>query len=166
MHDAANELVPGTSSLARGQRMGTRSKPPARGEHLLLMAALAAWAIATLHLMVLLWRFVPTQSAFFEGMGAIPPLGLRIAIAASSSMIRLLPFAVLLSPFVMVGLAVAGGLIAWRFQVTTRAVLRFFVVVALAGMSVTVLASFAIVHSADQGLDQRLEQIRQLEQAR
>jgi hypothetical protein len=140
--------------------MGMQSKPTARGEHLLLQLALAAWAIATVHLMVLLWRFVPAQAALFEGMGALPPLGLRIAIAASNWMIRLLPFAVLLSPFVMVGLAAVGGLIAWRFHVTARAVLRAFVVAALAGLSVTVLASFGIVHSADQGLDRRLEQLR------
>jgi hypothetical protein len=140
--------------------METPSRPAGRGEHLLLKLALAAWAIATLHLMFLLWRFIPTQAAAFEGMGALPPLGLRIAIAASNWMVRLLPFAVLASPFVMVGLAAVGGLIAWRFQVTGRAVLRAFVVVALAGLSVTVLASFGIVHSADLGLDRRLEQLR------
>src|SRR5688572_6475216 len=99
MDVATNELVPGTSSLrAHGQPMETRSKPGGWGELLLLGFALAAWAIATVHLMFLLWRFVPMQAASFEGMGAIPPLGLRIAIAASNWMIRLLPFAVLASP--------------------------------------------------------------------
>jgi hypothetical protein len=131
---------------------------------LLLGFALAAWAIASAHLMVLLWRFVPGQAALFAGMGATPPLGLRIAIAASNGMVRLLPFAVLLSPFVLGALAVAGGLIAWRMELTTRAVLRAVVVVALAGLSVTVLASFGIVHSADQGLDRRLELIERFEQ--
>ncbi|MET0552713.1 MAG: hypothetical protein ABW221_06730 [Vicinamibacteria bacterium] len=130
------------------------------GEHLLLAFALVAWAVATVHLMVLLWRFVPTQSALFAGMGATPPMGLRIAIAASNWMVRLLPFAVLASPFVLGGVAVAGGLIAWRLDLSTRAVLRAVVVVALAGLSVTVLASFGIVHSADVGLDRRLEQLR------
>jgi hypothetical protein len=140
--------------------METRPKPGARGELLLLGFALMAWAVAIAHLMLLLWRFVPMQAAAFEGMGAIPPLGLRIAIAASNGMVRLLPFVVLASPFVLGGLAVVGGLIAWRFDVTTRTVRRFFVAVALAGLSVTVLASFGIVHSADLGLDRRLEQLR------
>jgi hypothetical protein len=149
----------------QGLPMQTSSKN-GWGEYLLLAFALVAWAVATVHLMVLFWRFVPGQAALFEGMGAIPPLGLRVAIAASNSMVRLLPFAVLLSPFVLGGLAVGGGLIAWRFDVTTRAVLRFFVVVALAGLSVTVPAAFAIIHSADRGLDRRIEQIRRLEQTR
>lgn len=131
------------------------------GAHLLLLFGLVAWGIATLHLMVLLWRFVPTQSALYAGMGAMPPLGLRVAIAASNWMIRLLPFAVLLSPFVLGCLAVAAGLIAWRLDLSARAVLRALVAVVLAGLSVTVLASFGIVHSTDAGLERRLEQIEQ-----
>jgi hypothetical protein len=58
---------------------------------------------------------------------------------------------------------VVGGLVAWRMDMTTRAVVRALIVVALAGLSVTVLASFGIVHSADLGLDRRLEQIEQFE---
>jgi hypothetical protein len=139
--------------------MQTRSKPGGWGEHLLLGFALAAWAIAAIHLMVLLWRFVPGQAALFAGMGATPPVGLRMAIAASNWMVRLLPFAVAVAPFVVGGLAVAGGLAAWRLELTTRTVLRALVVIALAGLSATVLASFAIVHSADDGLDWRLEQV-------
>jgi hypothetical protein len=130
------------------------------GEYLLLAFALVAWAVATAHLMLLLWHFVPTQSALFAGMGATPPLGLRIAIAASNWMVRLFPFMVLATPFVLGAVALVGGLAAWRLRLSTGAVLRALVVVALAGLSVTVLASFGIVHSADLALGRRLEQLR------
>jgi hypothetical protein len=149
--------------MATGELTMRMSSKDGGGAYLLLAFALVAWAVATAHLMLLLWRFVPGQAAAFEGMGAVPPLGLSIAIAASNWMVRLFPFAVLASPFVLGGLAVVGGLVAWRMDMTTRAVVRALIVVALAGLSVTVLASFGIVHSADLGLDRRLEQIEQFE---
>jgi hypothetical protein len=130
------------------------------GAYLLLAFALVAWAVATAHLMLLLWRFVPMQRAFYEGMGAAPPLGLRIAIAASNAMVRWLPFVVPPVLMALGGLALAGGLAAWRFRLTARTVLRALVAVAFAGLSVTVVASFVIVHSADWGVDRHFEQHR------
>jgi hypothetical protein len=140
--------------------METRSKPGGWGDLLLLGFALMAWAVATAHLMVLLWRFVPTQAALFAGMGAVPPLGLKIAIAASNAMVRWLPFVVPPALMALGGAALACGLAAWRFRLSARTVLRALVAVAFAGLSVTVVASFVIVHSADRGVDRHFEQHR------
>jgi hypothetical protein len=133
--------------------METRSKPGVRNELLLLAFALSAWAVATAHLMVLLWRFVPTQAAVFAGMGATPTPGFRLAVGASTFMVRWLPWMVLAAQIVIPVVAAAAGLAAWRFGVSRRTMLRACVVIALAGASYAVLASFGIVHSAQSVRD-------------
>jgi hypothetical protein len=133
--------------------METRSKPGGWSELLLLGFALAAWAVSSVHLAWLLWKFIPLHCAVFEGMGVPLPLETRIAVAASNHFVRLLPFAVLVSPVLLAGLAAAAGLAAWRLQLTTRAVRRGLVVLALAGASAMVLASFAIVHAVQSVYD-------------
>jgi hypothetical protein len=123
------------------------------GALLLLGFALTAWALSSVHLAWLVWKFIPLHCAVFDGMSAPLPLETRIVVAASNRVVRLLPFAVLASPVLLGGLAATMLLAAWRFQWTTRAVGRALVVAALAGASATVAASFAVVHGVQAAYD-------------
>ena len=61
------------------------------------VVALGYCALASLLLALVLWKYVPEQASLLAGLGVALPLPTRIAIAASSWFVRLLPFFVLLA---------------------------------------------------------------------
>lgn len=125
----------------------------ARPEQLLLACALAGWAVAALHLGWLLWKVVPLHCAVFEGLRAPLPFGARLVVAASNRFVRLLPLAILLGPVALTFGGAAAGLVAWRLDLRTRTLRRAGLALAIAGVSVTVLASFAVVHGLQSVYD-------------
>lgn len=72
----------------------------------------AVIAIAAVVVGGILWKVIPTFAALFEGIGASLPLPTRVVIAASDSLVTLLP------AFAAGGLGAAGAL-RW-FRATTR----------------------------------------------
>lgn len=72
----------------------------------------AVIAIAAVVVGGILWKVIPTFAALFEGIGASLPLPTRVVIAASDSLVTLLP------AFAAGGLGAAGTL-RW-FRATTR----------------------------------------------
>ena len=72
----------------------------------------AVIAIAATVVGGILWKVIPTFASLFEGIGASLPLPTRVVIAASDSLVTLLP------AFAAAGLGAAGAL-RW-FRATTR----------------------------------------------
>ncbi|HET9317311.1 MAG TPA: hypothetical protein VFQ51_17100 [Vicinamibacteria bacterium] len=103
--------------------------------------------MATVHLFWLLYRYVPTHMAMFEGMGMEIPFGVRLVSAASSWLVRLLPFLVLVAlPLAAVAL-VSFAILAQRVRVHERTVVGWLVALALAVTLAECLASAFVVHA-------------------
>ena len=124
----------------------THDPEPLTGAELALLAfAALAWIVALAHFLWLGVEFVPTQAALLTRIGVEVPLYLRLMHVTPQHLIRSLPFAFLVGPFV--GLLLLGAWVRvhglrWR-SVT---VVRTSACLALAFTSATVLASFAVVH--------------------
>ncbi|MET0552712.1 MAG: hypothetical protein ABW221_06725 [Vicinamibacteria bacterium] len=124
---------------------------PTRGDLALLAFAALAWIVATAHFLWLGVAFAPTQAALFARIGVELPPYVRLAQVAPHQSSRWLPF-FLAGPFV--GLALTATLVRWwRHAWWSATSVRTFVVVALGGTSLAVLASFAIVQSTQAAYD-------------
>jgi len=71
--------------------------PASTADWALLWGALTSVVGACVWVFWLMWRHVPEQAAFFEGLGAHLPLAARITIALSNWFTRLLPFLAIVS---------------------------------------------------------------------
>ncbi len=88
----------------------TGSETPGVAGWITLLCGGALCAGVSVAIVWLLWSYVPVHAALFEGLGLPLPLSTRISIAASNWFVRMLPFGVVGSFFV-VPLGLAGATI-------------------------------------------------------
>jgi hypothetical protein len=126
---------------------------PAGGfDWFLLGFAALAWMVASAHFAWLGLQFVPTQAAVFRGLQVPTPWYLRAVDLTPPAPTRWLPFAVLAAP--LAGLVLAPVALR-RASWSGGRLVRVLAMIALAGTSATVLASFAVVQ-VTQAVYQRM----------
>lgn len=133
----------GVRRCENGHRLGAADGQ--RADVLLLGFAAFAWFGAAAHLAWLGLRFIPTHAALFERIGVATPLYLRLVHLAPHEATRWLPVAILAAPFVGLVLTPLAIRLSPRSWWSGLTIVRALTLVALAGTSVTVLASFAVV---------------------
>jgi hypothetical protein len=124
--------------------MSRETEEPEPVDVLLLAFASVAWIVSVAHFAWLGLRFIPTQTAFLGRIDVTVPLYLRL-VDLTAREDRWLPLVVLAAPLVGLVLVPIGIRLMSRRRWQTHAAVRGVAVMALAGTSVTVLLSFAVI---------------------
>ena len=103
--------------------------------------------LSVAQLLWLLWAYVPTHAAIFDGMAMSLSPGPKLAVSASNWLVRLFPLAVLAMVPLGALLVVGGTVVALKLNPRTSTVLRVLTAGGLTAALALFMASGFVVHS-------------------